>query len=141
MAKNEIIAPNGPSDKMSLPVAGTVVAGDPVIVGVICGVAQTSKETEDGGTTGVVNSNAPGNVTVWNNGIWRLPVDLAGAGAIGDPVYATITGGASKVALSDDDATVGNVMFGVLMEAHAAGNDLPLAVAVFKYAGAPVPAA
>lgn len=141
MSTNEIFPPNGPDNKMSLPVEGTVVSGDPVVVGTICGVAQTTKEATDGAATGVVNSNAPGNVTVWNGGVWRLPVTLAADAAIGDVVYATLTAGASKVALSDDDATEGNVPFGVLYEASASGADLPLGVRVFKYAGEAVAAA
>ena len=138
MSTNEIFPPNGPNNKMSLPVEGAVVSGDPVVVGDICGVAQTPKEASDGAAPGVVNSNAPGNVTVWNGGVWRLPVDLAAAGEIGDTVYATLTAGQSKVALSDDGVTVGNVPFGVLYEASASGNDLALGVRVFEFIGAAV---
>lgn len=140
MSKNEIFAPNGPNNKMSLPVESKknseVVSGSPVKVGVIVGVAQTSFEDKDGGTTGVVNSNAPGNVTVWNGGVWRLPVKLNSSGAIGDVVHAAASNGTSLVKLSD--TAVGGFPFGVLREASGSGTDLPLAVAVYETTAAAV---
>lgn len=139
MAKNEIIAPNGPTNKMSLPAgsADTVAAlkaGSPVVCGVLCGVTQTDLESVDGGATGIVNSNAPGNVTVWNGGVWRLPVKTeTTAGKIGDQVYAVKTADKIQVTLVTKSAA-GAVPFGVLREPNAVGT-ANVAVQVFEYAG------
>jgi len=140
MSTNEIFPPNGPNNKMSLPVEGTVVSGDPIVVGSICGVAQTTKEASDGAATGIVNSNAPGNVTSWNGGVWRLPVDVAADAEIGDTVYATVTANQSKVALGTD-AAEGAFPFGVLYESAAEGDDQQLGVRVFEFVGEVVPTA
>lgn len=135
MAKNEIFPPNGPDNKMSLPVTGDVKSGDPVKVGAIVGVAQTDKQSVDGGDNGVINSNAPGNVTVWNEGVWRLPVTVSGGSAgIGDVVYAKTIANSSKVDLQNAAGT-GNFPFGVLYEAVASNGVKELGVRVFRYAG------
>lgn len=139
MAKNEIIAPNGPTDKMSLPAGSAdttaaLVAGPPVVCGLLCGVTQTDLEDKDGGATGIVNSNAPGNVTVWQQGVWRLPVKTeTTAGKIGDVVYAVKTSNKIQVTLVTKSAT-GVVPFGVLREANPIGT-ANVAVQVFQYAG------
>lgn len=141
MAKNEIIAPNGPTDKMSLPAGSAdtttdLVAGSPVKCGALVGTTQTSLETADGGATGVVNSNAPGNVTVWSQGVWRHKVDVkTTAGKIGDVVYAKTTTNKIQVTLQVNGTVTGFFPFGVLREAAAVGDGQSLAVQVFQYAG------
>lgn len=99
MAVNEIFPPNGPHNKMSLPVADKAdtgsnlykaVAGRVVKVGDLIGVLQTDKEAKDGDATGVINSNAPGNCTVWNSGTWHLDSNVAapsGGADVGSVVY------------------------------------------------------
>lgn len=149
MSKNEIFAPNGPHNKMSLPVTSsatagkTVVAGSPVKVGNIVGVAQTAYEAADGATTGVVNSNAPGHVTVWNGGTWRLDSVAVptGAGTVGATVYGKEQTGTSVVILVIGTPATGNggagdyYPFGTLYE-PAADGATSLAVRVNELAGA-----
>ena len=147
MSMNEIFAPNGPHNKMSLPVTDTADStapndfraakvGRPVMVNGIVGVLQTAVETEDGATTGVVNSNAPGHATVWNEGTWRLPVDTTTtAPTIGGIVYARVQSNTDVVKLYSKDKVHG-FPFGVFMEAAPAGATVKdLAVRVFQYAG------
>ena len=126
MSMNEIFAPNGPHNKMSLPIAttGTSTAqakvGRPVVVGSIPGVLQTDYETENGGATGVVNSNAPGHCTVWNGGTWWLDLTTAATGnngKVGAEVYATAQSNSSVVQLKlvKPSSTQHYWVFGTLM--------------------------
>lgn len=150
MATNEIFAPNGPHNKMSLPVtskadAGSalneVKSGRPVMVGAIVGVAQTTFEATDGAATGIVNSNAPGNVTVWNGGTWYLDTSVeAKTAVVGSVVYAKAQSGTSVVTLITGTPATANggngdvYPFGTLYIASTAG-DKRLAVRVNEQAG------
>src|SRR5690606_1295515 len=124
--------PNGPHNKMSLPCSthssAPLVPGSPVKVGGLIGVAQTGIHTDDANLE-VINSNAPGNVTVWNSGTWRLPVYVTtGAGAVGDPVYAKVLNASSSVVglTTDvaDDTGVGKLvyLFGFIYEPVTGGD-------------------
>lgn len=146
MAKNQVIDPRadfalswptGSSDTAD-PSTG-LIAGKPVMQGELVGVTITAKEAADGGHTGTVNSNAPGNVSVWSGGLWRLPVDVTStAGKFGAPVYAVPTANKAEVALKvtpSPTTGAGWRRFGALVEPAAAGNGQKLIVKVDNFAG------
>lgn len=131
MAKNEVFHP-GTELKMSLPcsthAAAPLVSGSPVKVGGLIGVAQTGIHTDDADLD-IINSNAPGNVTVWAGGVWNLTTYVkTGTGAVGDPVYAkVINAGSSVVGLTTDGADATGVdkkvwLFGHVYEPITGGN-------------------
>lgn len=146
MSMNEVFPPNGPHNKMSLPVtthtSAPLVSGSPVMVGGLIGVAQTAIHTDDA-SLDVINSNAPGHVTVWSAGTWRLSTYVqTSKGGVGTPVYAkVINAGSSVVALTTDaaDATgVGKTttLFGHIYEPVVGGNAAQdVAVRVLDVAG------
>lgn len=131
MAKNEVFHP-GTELKMSLPVkstaTNTVVSGSPVQVGGLIGVAQVDAHAADADLE-IINSNAPGNVTVWAGGMWHLPVYVkTGSGAVGDPVYAKVlNANSSLVGLTTDAADAAGVgktlaLFGHIYTPVTGGN-------------------
>lgn len=143
MAMNEIFAPNGPRNKMSVKAGGSdtkIDPGTPLKVGGFVGVAQTGLESEDGGYSGIVNSNAPGNVTMWNGFVSRLSVDVGAEGVkFGDVVYAVTDSDSIVVGLEAGNVapTTGSFPFGLAREDAATGT-VDLAVEVFEYSGAEV---
>lgn len=109
MATNEHLRD---ADRLSLPVPEGTVSGDPVLVGALVGVAQTSRG--EGG-------NASTHATVWRAGSHHLTV--TGAVDVGDPVYITAAG-----ALTFD--VTGNTLFGYALESKGAGDAvIPVALA------------
>lgn len=96
---------------INIPVPAGIVSGDPVKVGQICGVAQTTRD-------------ADGNATVWLDGSYDVPV--AGAIAkVGDPVYIK----------SDNTLTAtatGNHVFGAALSTKGTGTG-PAEVAPIGY--------
>lgn len=88
------------AEHINIPVPSGVVSGQPVRVGNICGVAQTSRD-------------ANGNATVWLDGSWTLQVNGAVA-SVGLPVYIKADG-------TLDAASAGNQLFGVSLGTKATG--------------------
>lgn len=144
MAKNQVIDPRddfalswpiGSADATDLP------AGTPVMAGDMVGVTLTTAETKDGGATGVVNSNAPGNVTVWSGGLWRLPVKVVStAGVFGATVYAVPTSDKIAVTLqvtANPTKDAGWRPYGVLIEPSGttSASTADLVVKVRDFAG------
>lgn len=101
MAKNRRFARG---TQLTLPVIAGVVSGGPVIVGMIPGVALTSRD-------------AAGNAVVETEGVFEVTV--TGALTIGQPVYITSATGALVVA-----AGVGIQLFGHAITAKGAGAGL-----------------
>lgn len=131
MAKNEVFHP-GTELKMSLPctthASAPLVPGSPVKVGGLIGVAQTGIHTDDADLD-IINSNAPGNVTVWAGGVWNLDTYVkTGTGSVGTPVYAkVINAGSSVVGLTTDAADAAGVgkllyLFGHIYAPVTGGN-------------------
>jgi hypothetical protein len=115
MALNEVFAPGPACRKLSLgPLVGTVAIGDPVKVGRLNGVVQTAVLAT--GDADPVTSNAATYATVWVDGAYKLTVTVK----IGDPIFATVTGSNSTVALTNVTGT-GKFIFGTALEASAAG--------------------
>jgi hypothetical protein len=140
MALNEIFPENGPADVYSLgPTTGTVNTGDPVKIGSLVGVAQTTSEATDGAATGLINSNAPGYITVKLDGVHRLSVTVTGTAKIGDSVLAAVSGSNTAVTLTVGATATGKFLFGILMEPSSAGSNLKLAVKPVRITGAALP--
>jgi hypothetical protein len=119
MALNEVFAPGPACRKLSLgPLVGTVAIGDPVKVGRLNGVVQTAVLAT--GDADPVTSNAATYATVWVDGAYKLTVTVTGTVKIGDPIFATVTGSNSTVALTNVTGT-GKFIFGTALEASAAG--------------------
>jgi predicted RecA/RadA family phage recombinase len=99
MATNEIFKPGA---RLPVPVPATVVAGNPVVVGSLVGVAQ-------------IDRDSAGYVSLDTDGVYELTV--TGAINFGDPVYAVVAGGL----VTSLTATVGsNTRFGTSLTTQAA---------------------
>lgn len=119
MALNEVFAPGPACRKLSLgPLVGTVALGDPVKVGRLNGCVQTTVQAT--GDADPVTSNAPLFATVWVDGAYKFTVTVTGTVKVGDPIYATVTGSNSTVALTNVSAT-GKFFFGTALEPAVAG--------------------
>lgn len=108
MAKNQKYT-NALHIKLTAPY--DVTSGDPVRVGSINGIAQTSAAAGE-------------KVTVWLDG--SHVINVTGAVAEGDLVYITPTGAINRTA-------TGNFAFGVALEAKAATTNGPVEVAPLGY--------
>lgn len=111
MAKNRRFADG---KQLTLPVIAGVVSGGPVIVGMIPGVALTSRD-------------AAGNATVATEGVFDVSVTGAIA-SVGLPVYITSATGALGVAPG-----VGIQLFGHALATKAAGASI-IPVRLAQYA-------
>lgn len=109
MALNEIFKE---SQNVSLPVPTGTASGDPVRVGILNGVAQTSEG--DG-------QNAPGYASVKLNGAHKVPVEGAVAD-VGDPIYITSAGELTATA-------TGNDLWGAALQTQAADGEIVVKVA------------
>src|SRR5690606_29162148 len=96
MAKNEHLRH---ANHVSLPVPADTVAGDPVRVGILNGVAQTNRAS----ATDWAGGNAVGEASVWLDGSHYLPVTGA-VEAIGQAVY--IADGALTATAPEADGVV-----------------------------------
>jgi predicted RecA/RadA family phage recombinase len=108
MAKNQKYT-NALHIKLTAPY--DVASGDPVRIGSVCGIAQTTAAAGE-------------KVTVWLDG--SHVINVTGATAEGDPVYITPTGAVNRTA-------TGNYLFGVALEAKAATTNGPVEVAPIGY--------
>lgn len=113
MATNEVFW-NGKD--LSLEVGTGIVSGDPVRVGQLNGVVNA----DDGVIRERLTGNEPGWASVTLRGVFNLSVAITGTPAAGTPVYATITGGTTKVVLTNTSAT-GRAVFGHLKSKAVAG--------------------
>ena len=102
---------------MSLPVPSGTVAGDPVRVGILNGVAQTNRAS----ATDWAGGNKVGEATVWLDGSHHLPVTGAVA-AVGDAVY--IVDGA----LTATAPETGPVVFGAALATQAGDGTIPVKI-------------
>lgn len=93
MATNEVFRN---ADHLTLPVPANTVAGDPVHIGGLVGVAVTSRD-------------ADGNATVWLKGAFNLTVADA-ITVVGQPVYAIGDGTTRFTSLTNSAS--GNTLFG-----------------------------
>lgn len=106
MATNESLS--GPAVRKGavLPLANTVNAGDPVMVGAFKGVAQIDA---DGGTaTDISSSSRSGYATVALEGVWKLSVTVSTSRGVGVKVYINTSTGALS------DSATSSELFGVL---------------------------
>jgi predicted RecA/RadA family phage recombinase len=115
MAKNRVFEDG---KQLTLPVLAGVVSGSPVVVGMIAGVALTSRDSN-------------GNATVQTDGVFLVSVTGALA-SVGLPVYITSATGALVVApgagiqlfghtLDTKGAGAGNVRVRIVQYAVASG--------------------
>ena len=111
MARNEQFRH---ANHISLPVPAGTVAGDPVRVGVLNGVAQTDRAT----TANWGGGNAEGHASVWLDGSHTFPVTGA-VTEVGQAIY--ITDGALT-------ATAGGALFGAALATQAEDGDLPVKI-------------
>lgn len=111
MAKNEHLRH---ANHVSLPVPAGTVAGDPVRVGVLNGVAQTNRASD----TDWAGGNAAGEATVWLDGSHHLEVTGA-IESVGQAVY--IADGALT-------ATAGGDLFGAALATQAADGTIPVKI-------------
>lgn len=108
MARNEHLRN---ANHLALPVPSGTVSGDPVRVGILNGVAQTSRG--EGG-------NAAGEATVWLDGSHHL--EVAGAVAsIGLPVYITSAGALTAT-------STGNSLFGAALATQTGDGVIPVKI-------------
>jgi predicted RecA/RadA family phage recombinase len=99
----------------SLPVHTSTRSGDLVIIGGLCGVAETDG---DGGTTSGISTGQPdGNATIALGGDWLTKVNIAGTGTEGAPVYAGTVSNGIVTALTLTAST--NKRVGYLTKPHA----------------------
>ena len=113
MATNEVY---DEGDNLVLPVIAGVVSGGPVVVGMIPGVALTTRD-------------ANGNATVTTEGVYNLSVTGAIA-SVGLPVYITSATGALVVAPG-----AGIQLFGHALATKGAGAGvIPVRIAQFAVA-------
>lgn len=114
MARNEHLRH---ANHISLPVPANTVAGGPVRVGILNGVAQTNRAS----STDWAGGNAVGEATVWLDGSHHL--DVVGAvAAIGDPVYILADG--SLAAATAEGASV----FGAALATQAGDGTIPVKI-------------
>ena len=114
MAKNEHLRH---ANHISLPVPAGTLAGAPVRVGILNGVAQTNRAS----STDWAGGNAVGEATVWLDGSHHL--DVVGAVAnIGDPVYITAEG------LTATAPETGPVVFGAALATQASDGTIPVKI-------------
>nr|WP_297424774.1 DUF2190 family protein [uncultured Actinotalea sp.] len=110
MATNEVLRN---ADHITLPVPSGTVAGDPVKVGSLVGVAQTSRDSD-------------GNATVWRKGAYDLTVSDA-VTAVGTPLYVA-GDGTSRITALTTTAT-SNTLFGYALATKGATSG-PLTVVI-----------
>lgn len=116
MAKNRVYESG---DALNMPVIAGTVSGSPVIVGMLPGVALTTRDS---------NGNAS---CRFGEGAYRHSVTAAGSVAVGAPIYITST----TYALTDA-AGAGKQLYGHALEAKSSGASIiairvaPFAVAV-----------
>jgi predicted RecA/RadA family phage recombinase len=114
MATNEVLHDG---ESLVLPVLAGVVSGGPVIVGMIPGVAETTRD-------------AAGNATVRTKGVFTLSVVAAGSVTIGQPIYIT-----SATGVLTDAAGAGKQLFGHAYAAKGSGtSSIPVRIAQYAVA-------
>lgn len=110
MAKNRVYEDG---EQLSVPVIAGTVSGSPVIVGMLPGVALTTRDANGNSTCQL------------GDGIFNVSVVAAGAVTVGQPIYITST----TYALSDA-AGAGKQLFGHAMAAKASGTStIPVRIA------------
>lgn len=118
MATNEVFRN---ADHLTLPVPAGVVSGEPVVIGSLVGVAQTTRDDTDG------------TATVWRKGAFRLQA-AAATYAVGDQIFGHASDGSAvgtgRVGLINKTSTTGTLI-GYALEAKtlASTGDLVVALA------------
>lgn len=114
MAKNEHLRH---ANHISLPVPAGTVAGDPVRVGILNGVAQTDRASSSNWGGG----NTVGEASVWLDGSHYL--EVAGAvAAVGDPVYILTDGSLAA------EQTASEPVFGAALATQAGDGVIPVKI-------------
>ncbi|UVY83800.1 DUF2190 family protein [Brachybacterium sp. NBEC-018] len=114
MAKNEHLRN---ANHISLPVPSGTVAGGPVRVGILNGVAQTNRAT----STDWAGGNLPGEASVWLDGSHYLPVTGA-VEAIGQAIYI------ADGALTATEPETDGVVFGAALATQAGDGTIPVKI-------------
>lgn len=112
MAKNEHLRH---ANHVSLPVPSGTVAGDPVRVGILNGVAQTNRAS----STDWAGGNAVGEASVWLDGSHHLDV-VGEITAVGQAVY--IADGALTATAE------GGALFGAALATQAGDGNIPVKI-------------
>lgn len=114
MAKNEHLRH---ANHVSLPVPAGTVAGDPVRVGILNGVAQTNRAS----ATDWAGGNEVGEASVWLDGSHHLPVTGA-VEEIGQAVYI------ADGELTATEPEADGVVFGAALATQAGDGTIPVKI-------------
>lgn len=115
MATNEVLREG---DALSLPVPASTVAGSPVLVGSIIGVAQTDRAS----STNFGGGNPVNYATVWCEGVHKF--NVVGATTIGLKVYVVQGTPATLTATAGS-----NALFGYALAAQSTDGIIPVRIA------------